>query len=131
LDLALEVARIATAACAGFHVSVSIIDAAGLPKLYYVPDGTAGNHAQMGFRKAKAALAFKLPSGRVGEMAHSDSAVAAKLAQDPDMIGYAGGLPIMKGAEIIGAVGVSGAMPSTKDEECARSGLDQIRDRLQ
>ena len=52
LELALEAARAIVDACKGYHVGVSIIDAAGTPKLYYIPDGTDGSHAYTGFRKA-------------------------------------------------------------------------------
>jgi uncharacterized protein GlcG (DUF336 family) len=34
------------------------------------------------------------------------------------------------GEDIIGAVGVSGAEPSAKDEECGLVGISKIKDRL-
>jgi uncharacterized protein GlcG (DUF336 family) len=34
-----------------------------------------------------------------------------------------GGIPIKAGAEIIGAVGVSGALGEEKDEHCANAGI--------
>src|SRR6202011_3743090 len=52
VELALQAAQEAVAACTGSHVGVAIIDSAGTPKLYYIPDGTAGFHAYTGFRKA-------------------------------------------------------------------------------
>ena len=58
LDLSLEAAKAIVEACKGYHVGVSIIDAAGTPKLYYIPDGTDGSHAYTGFRKAYTALTF-------------------------------------------------------------------------
>src|SRR5215468_12454057 len=66
LDLALEAAKAMVEACKGYHVGISIIDAEGTPKLYYIPDGTDGSHAYTGFRKAYTALVFKMPTSQVG-----------------------------------------------------------------
>jgi uncharacterized protein GlcG (DUF336 family) len=130
MDLALEAAKAAVEACQGFHVGVSVIDAAGLPKLYYIADGTAGTHAMTGFRKANTALLMKGPSESVLEAIKTDKALADKVTGNPDYIGFAGGMPIKAGDEIIGAIGVSGAEPSAKDEACARAALAKIQSRL-
>ena len=42
----------------------------------------------------------------------------------------AGGLVLEAGGEVIGALGVSGAEPSAKDEECGLAGIARIKDRL-
>jgi uncharacterized protein GlcG (DUF336 family) len=44
---------------------------------------------------------------------------------------WAGGILITVGGEVIGAIGVSGAQPSAKDEACAIDGLNKIKSRLQ
>ena len=131
IDVAVDMAKAIVSACTGYHVGVSILDAAGTPKLYYVPDGTGGSHAYTGYRKAHSALVFKMPSGKVAAAAKADPAVAAKMAADKDnFIPWAGGMPIMAGTEVIGAVGVSGAEPSEKDEECAVAGIRAVQARL-
>jgi uncharacterized protein GlcG (DUF336 family) len=130
LELALEAAKEAVAACKGYHIGVSIIDAAGTPKLYYIPDGTAGFHAYTGFRKAYTALTFKMPTSNVGALSKTDPSVVARIAADVNLLSFAGGLPIVVGTEIIGAIGVSGAEPSAVDERCAIAGLDKVKERL-
>jgi uncharacterized protein GlcG (DUF336 family) len=131
IDVAVELAKAIVAECSGFHVGVSILDAAGSPKLYYTPDGTAGTHVYTGFRKANTALSFRMPSGNVAAAAQADPAIAAKLASDPNnYITWAGGVLIMAGNDVIGAVGVSGAQPSSKDEACALEGLRKVQARL-
>jgi hypothetical protein len=72
LALALEAAQATVAACKGYHVGVSVIDASGAPKLYYIADGTAGSHAYTAFRKAYAALTFKMPTSEVGPLTKTD-----------------------------------------------------------
>lgn len=130
IALALEAAKAAVSACKGYHVGISIIDSAGRPKLYYIPDGTDGSHAYTGFRKAYTALMFKVPTSQVGAMIKTDQSVVAKIAADQNMLTFAGGIPIKVGDEVIGAIGVSGAEPSEKDEECGIAGINKIKDRL-
>jgi uncharacterized protein GlcG (DUF336 family) len=130
LDLSLEAAKAIVEACKGYHVGVSIIDAAGTPKLYYIPDGTDGSHAYTGFRKAYTALTFKMPTSQVGALTKTDAAVAARINADTNLLTFAGGMVLKAGEDIIGAVGVSGAEPSAKDEECGLVGINKIKDRL-
>src|SRR5277367_43734 len=130
MALALEAAEAAVAACKGYHVGVSIIDAAGTPKLYYIPDGTGGSHAYTGFRKAYTALTFKMPTSQVGALTKTDPTVVARIKADPNLLTFAGGMVLKAGDEVIGAVGVSGAEPSAKDEECGLVGIGKIKDRL-
>jgi uncharacterized protein GlcG (DUF336 family) len=127
LDLALQAAQEAVAACTGSHVGVAIIDAGGTPKLYYIPDGTAGFHAYTGFRKAYTALVFKMPTSELGTLSKTDASIAAKITADTNFLSFAGGVPIRVGDEIIGAIGVSGAEPSSIDEKCANAGLAKIQ----
>jgi uncharacterized protein GlcG (DUF336 family) len=42
----------------------------------------------------------------------------------------AGGLMIEAGGTLLGGIGVAGAPGGDKDEECAKAGLDAIRDKL-
>lgn len=130
LELALEAARAIVEACKGYHISVSVIDATGTPKLYYIPDGTDGAHAYMGFRKAYTALTFKMPTSQVGVLTQTDPAVVARIKADTNLLTFAGGLVLQAGNEVIGALGVSGAEPSAKDEECGLVGIARIQNRL-
>ena len=130
IDLALEAAKATVEACKGYHIGVSVIDSAGTPKLYYIPDGTDGSHAYTGFRKAYTALTFKMPTSQVGPLTKTDPSVAAKVKADTNLLTFAGGMPLTAGDQIIGAIGVSGAEPSAKDEECGLAGINRIKDRL-
>jgi uncharacterized protein GlcG (DUF336 family) len=132
LALVLEAAEAIVAACKGYHIAVSVIDAAATPKLYYVADGTGGAHAYTGFRKAYTALSFRMPTSQVGPLTKTDPAVVAKIKEDPNLLSFAGGMLLKSvGGEILGAIGVSGAEPSAKDEECGLVGIGKIQSRLQ
>jgi uncharacterized protein GlcG (DUF336 family) len=130
LELALEAARAIVDACKGYHVGVSVIDAAGTPKLYYIPDGSDGSHAYTGFRKAYTALTFKMPTSQVGLLTRTDAAVVARIKADTNLLTFAGGLVLKSGDQVVGALGVSGAEPSAKDEECGLVGVARIGARL-
>jgi uncharacterized protein GlcG (DUF336 family) len=130
IDLALEAAKAIVKACNGYHIGVSVIDSAGTPKLYYIPDGTDGSHAYTGFRKAYTALMFKMPTSQVGPLTKTDPSVAAKIKSDSNFLTFAGGMLLTVGDEVVGAIGVSGAEPSAKDEECGLVGIDKIKSRL-
>ena len=129
-DLALIAARTAVSACKGYKVGVSVIDAAGMPKLYYIPDGTPGFHAYTAFRKAWTALTFRVPTSTVGAMTKTDRAVHDRIVGDTNFLSFAGGLPIFVNGELIGAIGVSGAEPSATDERCAIAALAKIQKRI-
>ena len=66
----------------------------------------------------------------------TDKALEAKLDADSNLRARPGGLPIMVGNEVIGAVGVGGTPTRNGiagglgDEACAKAGLDKIKDRL-
>jgi uncharacterized protein GlcG (DUF336 family) len=137
IDLAVEAGKAVISACAGFHVGVAILDQSGLPKLFYVADGTAGSHANTAFRKASTALLLKAPSGGLKDRIASDQVISDKVNADKDnngrnktYVSQAGGLPIVVNNEVIGAIGVSGAEPSAKDEECAAAGLNSVQSQL-
>jgi len=132
VELALEAARTALDACKGLDqkVGVSVLDSAGELRLVLAADGAANRGVQNSALKAKAALAFEIPSGQVAERAKTDSAIAARLAANPTWLARAGAIPVSVGGTLIGAIGVGGARGSEKDEACAIAGLEKIRSRL-
>ncbi len=132
LELALEAAKVALETCKALDqkVGVSVLDSAGEVRLVLAADGAANRGVQNSALKAKAALAFEIPSGQVAEKAKADTAVAARLAANPTWLARAGAIPVSVGGTLIGAIGVGGARGSDKDEACAVAGLDKVRSRL-
>jgi uncharacterized protein GlcG (DUF336 family) len=130
MDLALAAARAAVKACDGYSIAVSIVDSAGMPKLFYVPDTTAGFHAYTALRKANTARVFDKPTSAVAALAKDDSAIAARVRGDGNLLAFAGGVPLWSRDQLIGAIGVSGAEPSSVDERCALAAAEVIEDQL-
>ncbi len=131
--LALEGAQTAIAACAanGYKVSAVVVDSSGAPRVVVSADGAPTVTVDIASRKAYTANAFKMSSGAAGEKAKTDQGMAGRMTLDTHMITWAGGLPLMVGADTIGAIAVSGAPGGDKDEACVNVGLAKIKDRLQ
>src|SRR5690349_10030428 len=72
-DAALEVAQGALAHCRaeGQKVSITVVDAAGRPKVSLRDDGASPHSVEHSFRKAYTALTYRMASGEVGKRAES------------------------------------------------------------
>ena len=132
LDLALEAAQTALAACTanGYKVGVTVVDSAGISKVVLAADGAIPRAIDSGAGKAFTAITFKTSSAAVAKQVETDKELAARLAADPKQRARAGALPLIVAGEIIGAIGVGGAPGGEKDEACASAGVDKVKDRL-
>jgi uncharacterized protein GlcG (DUF336 family) len=129
LALAQTIAQAALEQCQsmGFKVSVTVVDRAGLPLVMLRGDGAGLTTPEGSDRKAFTARSFSQPSADF----------VKRLVDRPDTVGsrfytrvlaLGGGLPIKVGAEVIGAVGVSGS--PGKDEVCSQAGVDKVAAQL-
>jgi uncharacterized protein GlcG (DUF336 family) len=104
---------------------ITVLDARGAVKVTAAQDGTSLMRAEVAHGKAYGALALGLGSRalfqRAQEQAYFIDAVNT-LAQGR-MVPVPGGVLIMDGAKVLGAVGVSGDT-SDNDEICAIAGID-------
>ncbi len=132
LALAHEAAQAAIDACRakGFNVSVSVVDSAGVLKALLAADGAHERGVNSSTAKARTSLAFRLPTSAVGKRASEDGAFDAQVKANSGWNSRAGGLPILAGEELVGAIGVGGARGSENDEACAQVGLAQVQARL-
>jgi uncharacterized protein GlcG (DUF336 family) len=131
-DTAFDLARTALTTCRvhGFQVAVVVLDRFG-QTLVLLRDRFAGLPAAgTANDKAYTALSFRSNSGDFAKLIQSGQ-LAAGLAALPHIVTLQGGIIIEAGGTLLGAVGVAGAPGGDKDEECARAGLDAIRDKLE
>ena len=130
-EVALEAAQAAMKKCRdnGFQIAVAVVDRFGQPQVMLrdrfaglpAPDTAASKaYTALSFRAATSDLAKSIRSGQL------DSG----LARLPHVAMLAGGLTIETGGTLLGGIGVSGAPGGDKDEECAKAGLDAIRDKI-
>jgi len=131
--LAVEAAQVANAHCAaeGLRVTTLVVDSVGSPIAMVSGDGAAVITQRIASGKAVMTIKTKMSSAEAGKKAGDDPAFMAMLVADPAMgPPRAGGIPIMVGADIVGAIAVSGAPSGVRDEVCAKAGLDAVQARL-
>ena len=130
-EVALEAAQAALKQCRadGFQVAVAVVDRFGQAQVM-LRDRFAGlPAAETATSKAYTALSFHKDTSDLAKSIRSGQ-MDAGLAQLPHIAMLAGGLVIEAGGTLLGGIGVSGAPGGDKDEACAKSGLDAIRDRI-
>jgi uncharacterized protein GlcG (DUF336 family) len=130
-EVALEAAQTALKKCRdnGFQIAVAVVDRFGQPQVM-LRDRFAGLHApDTAVRKAYTAVSFRTSTSDLVKSLRSGQ-LDPGLAQLPHVAMLGGGLMIEAGGSLLGGIGVSGAPGGDKDEECAKAGLDAIRDKL-
>ena len=130
VELAIEAAQAISEGCKQYPLGVSVLSASGEPILIYIPDRSPTRHAYTSVRKAYSALTWKASTAEMTKASQSDPQMQAKIAADPNLVTYGGGVLLKVGDQIVGAIGVSGAEPGGHDDECAQFGLAKIKDRL-
>ncbi len=136
MALALEAAQAAVSSCLGEGVkgSAAVVDSAGVLRLLLSADGSSKNSAELSPKKAVVAVQMKKPTSEIQAEMEKDPALKAKLEADKSIFPRAGALPVMAGNDVIGAIGFGGANGAqgggTKDEACAKAGLDKVKARV-
>ncbi len=103
-------------------VGISIVDPRGDLVAMLRLDGALWRTAPISRGKAFASVAFGQASGALQARADSPVIRALMIQEEGLLIPQQGAVPIMRGNELIGAIGVSGAL-SSEDEEIAKVGL--------
>lgn len=131
LELAREAAAGALAQCRkdNYRVTVTVLDRAGTIKAVLRDDTAPPHTVDTSSRKAYTAANFRVSTTEFAKRLASNPA-AANLKDIEGVIVLSGGLPIVAGAEVIGAIGVAGAPGGDKDEVCAQAGISKIADKL-
>ena len=135
--LANELVGDSVAQCAknGYKVVAVVVDLDGLRQAVLRGDGAPIHSMDNAFYKAYTLASMGSARKETSTKQIQDRMAKATPSSVPVFplpnITYAqGALAIMTGAEIIGALGVSGAPGGNFDEDCARFALDKVKDRL-
>ena len=130
LAAALTIATTAADLCKsqGYTVSVTVVGRNGEVILQMRGDNAPPHTVENSFRKAYSARTFRVPSGELVQRVKDNP--TAPFVHLSNVVAAQGALPIKAGADVIGAVGVSGAPGGEKDEVCAKAGIDKAADTL-
>lgn len=102
-----------------WRMAVAVVDNHGFLVYFEKIDDTQTASIQIAIDKAKAAAMYRRPTRAwVDSIAKGGPAVMTL----PGVVGSPGGMPIMVGGKVIGAVGVSGAT-GDQDEQVAKAGI--------
>ncbi len=130
-EVALEAAQAALKKCRdnGFQIAVAVVDRFGQPQVM-LRDRFAGLPAHdTAVAKAYTALSFRAATSNLSKSIKSGQ-MDPGLARLPRVSMLGGGLIIEAAGTLLGGIGVSGAPGGDRDEECAKAGIDAIRDKL-
>ena len=130
-EAALEAAQAALKKCRdnGFQIAVAVVDRFGQTQVM-LRDRFAGLPApDTAVAKAYTAVSFRAATSELSKSIKSGQ-MDPGLARLPHVAMLGGGLMIEAGGTLLGGIGVSGAPGGERDDECAKAGLDAIRDKL-
>jgi uncharacterized protein GlcG (DUF336 family) len=129
--LAAEAAAEAVAFCArqGYRETAVVVDIDGAHQAEVRGDGAGIHTLDSANDKAYTAVTFRTDTLPLAERAKEPGGIVI-LSKLPHVMFFGGGVVIKIGEEVVGAIGASGAPGAKLDEDCARAGVDKIRDRL-
>jgi uncharacterized protein GlcG (DUF336 family) len=130
-SLATEAASEAVASCAkgGYSETAVVVDADGATIVAVRGDGAGIHTLDSAHDKAYTSVTFRNDTMVLADRAKGDGPIAL-LAKLPHILFFPGGVVIKLGDEVIGGIGAAGAPGGNLDDNCAKAGLDKIRDRL-
>ena len=104
-----------------WNVTIVVTDAAGVPVVLRRLTGASPRSYDIATRKAATVVASKLTTAEYGAQLKTKA-----VAEVPNGITFAGGVPILRGGEFIGAVGTSG-VTAQQDEIISKAGAGVIK----
>jgi len=108
-------AALAEARAHDWRVAIAIVDGGGHLVMFRRMDGVATVIGDVAIRKAQTSAAAMAPSG-----------ATANWPASLGLLGVRGGVPILVGGRVVGAIGVSG-VASENDERIAAAGAAAVR----
>lgn len=113
------------AAAKGWTMAFAIVDPSGALVLFEKMDGTQNGSVEVAVAKARTSALFRRPTRVFSDAVGSGRTQVMSL---PNVVAIEGGVPIVVGGRVVGALGVSGAT-SEQDGEVAAAALARAIDR--
>lgn len=104
-------------------VNIAVLDTAGYLKTFERMDDAFLGSMDIAIKKAKTASLFRTSSENVGQYLKPEAGAYGMINTNEGLVGFAGGLPILKNNAIIGYIGVSGGAVS-EDLQIATAGAE-------
>lgn len=125
LDAALRMAAAARryAADQGLAITVAVVDGSGAPVLVSRMDGAAPTTPELALNKAFTATSFHVPTDQLGPDAKRLAFRSLIISSRGRIMNAGGGVPIVEGLAVLGAIGVAGGNAAEQDVLCCRAGV--------
>ncbi len=123
LDVAKRIMAAAEQEAAAHHwpMAIAIVDSTAHLVIFQRADNTQLGSMDVSIAKAMTAVKFRRAT-KIFEDAMAAGGAGLRLSTMPGMAALEGGVPIVVGGQVVGAIGVSG-MLSTQDAQVAAAGL--------
>src|SRR5262245_52215892 len=118
-------AALAEAHTHDLRMAVAVVDAAGLLVYFEKMDDTQNGSVAVAQAKARSAALFKRPTKALQDTLAAGGDGLRVLALE-GAVPVDGGIPLVVGGQIVGAIGVSGGT-SAQDGQCAQVGVEAIK----
>ncbi len=112
----------------GYQVSAVVVNRAGDTQVLLCDSLAARHTMQIAREKAEAVILSGVASA---EFRRNRPDIRMEMNHVDGILVLEGGLPIVAGGSLVGALGVSGAPGGDRDEACARAALEKLRERLE
>jgi glc operon protein GlcG len=121
VEQAKKIAAAVVAECQSnkWNVAVAVVDTYGSLVYFERIEDTQNASPEIAIMKAKAAATYRRPTRAFLDAINKTGPATMTL---PGVVASPGGVPIMVGGKVTGAVGVSG-VTGDQDEQCAKAGL--------
>jgi len=104
----------------GLAMTIAVVDDGGHLVAFSRMDGVHAGTIELAIGKARSSVMFKRPTAKFEESVAAGTIGLLKL---PNVLPFAGGVPLLVNGQLIGAVGVSGAA-AAQDAQVAGAALD-------
>jgi glc operon protein GlcG len=118
-------AAIAEARANGWTMAAAIVDTGGHLVYFEKMDGTQTGSVAVSIAKARCAALFMRPTKAFQDLLAGGGDGLRVLGLE-GAVPVDGGVPLVKGAKIVGAIGLSGGA-SSQDGQCARAGAESLK----
>ena len=106
-------------------MNIAVVDAGANLTAFVRMDGAWLGSVDISIRKAKTARYFDMPTGELGKLSQPGGSLFNIEHSNGGLITFPGGIPILNGSEVIGAIGVSGSTVDN-DHTVAQAGVDAL-----
>jgi glc operon protein GlcG len=118
-------AAIAEARKNNFTMAIAVVDTAGNLVYFEKMDGTQTGSVNVAIEKARSAVLFKRPTKSFQDTV-AQGGVGLRMLGLPGAVPVEGGIPLMEGGKIVGAIGASGGT-SDQDGMTAQAGATVLK----